>query len=128
MIFFSGKHSKSRRPNSASSDHANSDSVNLKRGGPDSMNMKSESSSSAACDKVPNNINESPSSSLAAASGAVSGAGHNISSSSSASSSSSGKTLKTFSQEFFFSRIGLEWEFCHVTYQLNVFLEEFIFR
>ena len=91
-IFFSGKHSKSRRPNSASSDHANSDSVNLKRGGPDSMNMKSESSSSAACDKVPNNINESPSSSLVAASGAVSGAGHNISSSSSASSSSSGKS------------------------------------
>ena len=58
------------------------------------MNMKSESSNSAACDKVPNNINESPSSSLAAASGAVSGAGHNISSSSSASSSSSGKALK----------------------------------
>ena len=94
MIFFSGKHSKSRnRPNSASSDHANSDSVNLKRGVPDSMNMKSESSNSAACDKVPNNINESPSSSLVAASGAVSGAGHNISSSSSASSSSSGKAL-----------------------------------
>ena len=102
--FFSGKHSKSRRPNSASSDHANSDSVNLKRGVPDSMNksgifdqkspsMKSESSSSAAIDKVPNNINESPSSSLVAASGAVSGAGHNISSSSSASSSSSGKAL-----------------------------------
>ena len=94
-FFFSGKHSKSRRPNSASSDHANSDSVNLKRGVQDSMNMKSsESSSSAACDKVPNNINESPSSSLVAASGAVSGAGHNISSSSSASSSSSGKALK----------------------------------
>ena len=92
-VFFPGKHSKSRRPNSASSDHANSDSVNLKRGVPDSMNMKSESSSSAACDKVPNNINESPSSSLVAASGAVSGAGHNISSSSSASSSSSGKAL-----------------------------------
>ena len=101
-VFFPGKHSKSRRPNSASSDHANSDSVNLKRGVPDSMNksgifdqkspnMKSESSSSV--DKVPNNINESPSSSLVAASGAVSGAGHNISSSSSASSSSSGKAL-----------------------------------
>ena len=114
--FFSGKHSKSRRPNSASSDHANSDSVNLKRGVPDSMNksgifdqkspnMKSESSSSAACDKVPNNINESPSSSLVAASGAVSGAGHNISSSSSASSSSSGKALKNiFRKTLFFSK------------------------